>query len=116
MELGVLQQLMDDSSVSDILINGYDKIYVVKDGIMQLWEGSFSSEEELREVIKNILKPLGRTPSETNPLIDARMPDGSRINVALPPVAIDGILVSIRKFAHHLGIKDLISYGSVTGL
>ncbi|MEA3405191.1 MAG: CpaF family protein [Pseudomonadota bacterium] len=113
--LGPIEPLLADSSISDILINSYSQIYVERGGQLELTDVSFISEEHLRNKVDRMLYTTGRRVDESSPLVDARLPDGSRINIIIPPLAVDGISVSIRRFPEkHLRPKDLISFGSMT--
>ncbi len=94
----VLSSLLADSSVNDILINGTDQIYVERAGLLELTGLRFESEDELIAFAKEIAAYCGRIVDPNNPLVDARLPDGSRVNIVTPPVAIDGLSISIRKF------------------
>ncbi|MBO1923796.1 CpaF family protein [Thiomicrorhabdus sp. 6S3-12] len=113
--LGPIEPLMADPTVSDILVNGYDQIYVERAGKLELTDIAFISEEHLRNKIDRMLYLTGRRVDESSPLVDARLPDGSRINIIIPPLAVDGICVSIRRFPdQHLRAKDMISLGTMT--
>lgn len=113
--LGPIEPLMADPTVSDILINGYNQIYVERFGKLQLTDVTFISEEHLRNKVDRMLYTTGRRVDESSPLVDARLPDGSRINIIIPPLAVDGIVISIRRFPEqHLRPKDMIAYGSMT--
>lgn len=113
--LGPIEPLLADPTVSDILINGFDQIYVERGGKLELTEVRFFSEEHLRNKVERMLYNTGRRVDESSPLVDARLPDGSRINIIIPPLAVDGISVSIRRFPdNHLRPQDLIALGSMT--
>ncbi|MDG6774901.1 CpaF family protein [Thiomicrorhabdus sp. ZW0627] len=113
--LGPIEPLLADPTISDILINGYNQIYVERGGQLELSDVSFISEEHLRNKVDRMLYTTGRRVDESSPLVDARLPDGSRINIIIPPLAVDGISVSIRRFPEqHLRPKDLIAFGSMT--
>ncbi|AZR81112.1 CpaF family protein [Thiomicrospira sp. S5] len=113
--LGPIEPLLADSSVSDILINGYNQIYVERNGQLELTDVRFISEEHLRNKVDRMLYTTGRRVDESSPLVDARLPDGSRINIIIPPLAVDGISVSIRRFPEkHLRAKDMIAFGAMT--
>ena len=113
--LGPIEPLLADASISDILINGYNQIYVERGGQLELTDVSFISEEHLRNKVDRMLFATGRRVDESSPLVDARLADGSRINIIIPPLAVDGICVSIRRFPEkHLRAKDMISFGSIT--
>lgn len=96
--LGPLEPLLADPSVDDILVNQYDRIYVERKGGLELVDARFRDNEHLLNIIQRIVSPLGRRVDEKSPFVDARLPDGSRVNIVVPPVMIDGPTVSIRKF------------------
>ena len=97
--LGPLELLMADSTVSDILVNSYDQIYVERYGKLELTDVVFSDEKHLLRIIDKIVSRVGRRIDESSPMVDARLPDGSRVNAIIPPIALDGPMVSIRRFA-----------------
>jgi pilus assembly protein CpaF len=97
--LGPLELLMADSTVSDILVNSYDQIYVERRGKLELTDVVFSDEKHLLRIIDKIVSRVGRRIDESSPMVDARLPDGSRVNAIIPPIALDGPMVSIRRFA-----------------
>jgi pilus assembly protein CpaF len=97
---GPLELLMADPTVSDILVNGYDQVYVERRGRLERTSVSFSDEKHLLRIIDKIVSLVGRRIDESSPMVDARLPDGSRVNAIIPPVAIDGAMMSIRRFAH----------------
>jgi pilus assembly protein CpaF len=106
---GPLELLMADPTVSDILVNSYRQIYVERKGRLELTEVSFTDEKHLLRIIDKIVSLVGRRIDESSPMVDARLPDGSRVNAVIPPVALDGPMVSIRRFAHiPLKMEDLI--------
>ena len=96
--LGALEDLLADDAVTEIMVNGYQKIYIEKNGIVQLSPVTFTSNFHLRKVIERIVTPLGRQINESVPYVDARLRDGSRVNAVIEPLAIDGPAVTIRKF------------------
>lgn len=113
--LGPLQPLLRDGSVTEIMVNRFDQIYIEKAGKLQLSNYSFSGEEHLRRTIERIVSRIGRRIDESSPLVDARLADGSRVNAAIPPVALDGSTVVIRKFAKDpYTSKDLVATGTFT--
>jgi septum site-determining protein MinD len=113
--LGPLEELLDDPTVTDILVNNKDQIYVERRGRLELTSKKFISDDQVRAVIERIVAPLGRRIDEANPMVDARLPDGSRVNAIIPPLSVKGPSLSIRKFGHiHLSQDDLIQYGSLT--
>jgi pilus assembly protein CpaF len=97
--LGPLELLMADSTVSDILVNSYNQIYVERHGKLELTDVAFSDEKHLLRIIDKIVSRVGRRIDESSPMVDARLPDGSRVNAIIPPIALDGPMVSIRRFA-----------------
>jgi len=113
--LGPLETLLQDESVNDILVNGPQQIFVERDGKLQLTDVTFKDEKHLLRIIDKIVSAVGRRVDESNPYVDARLQDGSRFNAMVPPVAVDGSLVSIRKFKKDkLGIDDLVNFGAFT--
>lgn len=112
--LGPLEDLIADDSVTEIMVNCADEIYVERRGRITHSDVTFTSEEALLAVIERIVTPLGRRVDESSPLVDARLPDGSRVNAVIPPVALRGPSVTIRKFAKRkLTGTDLLEFGSV---
>ena len=114
--LGPLELLMADSTVSDILVNSYDQIYVERRGKLELTDVVFTDEKHLLRIIDKIVSRVGRRIDESSPMVDARLPDGSRVNAIIPPIALDGPMVSIRRFAViPLKMRDLVTrYKSLT--
>src|SRR5207244_7761838 len=116
MGLGPLEPLLQDEQVSEIMVNGPDNIYIETKGKLHPAHIKFSSEKQLRHVIDRMVAPVGRRVDESMPLCDARLADGSRVNIVLPPLALDGPSITIRKFmAKALSFDDLVSLGSVSG-
>ncbi|MFT4699387.1 MAG: pilus assembly protein CpaF [Yoonia sp.] len=113
--LGPLEILLKDDTVNDILVNGSQQIFVERDGKLELSDVTFKDEKHLMRIIDKIVSAVGRRVDESNPYVDARLQDGSRFNAMVPPVAVDGSLVSIRKFKKDkLGIEDLVRFGAFT--
>lgn len=100
--LGPLESFLKDEEISEIMINGPDQIYIEKKGQIHFSPRSFHSEEQVRSIIERIVAPLGKRVDESSPLVDARLPDGSRVNVILPPLSLKGPIVTIRRFSHKL--------------
>jgi pilus assembly protein CpaF len=96
--LGPLEVLLSDSAVEEVMVNGHSRVFVERRGLLEETDVAFASEEELRDAIERILAPLGRRVDELSPMVDARLADGSRVNVVIPPLAIDGPTLSIRRF------------------
>lgn len=115
MGLGPLETLLKDETVNDILVNGPKRIFIERAGKLQLTDITFKDERHLLRIIDKIVSAVGRRVDESNPYCDARLADGSRFNCMVPPVAVDGSLVSIRKFKKDkLGVPDLVSFGAFT--
>ena len=113
--LDVLQELLDDPSVTEIMINGPHDIFIEKNGQLFKTDLRFSSEERLESVVTTIASEINRTVNESNPICDARLKDGSRVNIVMPPVALNGAVVTIRKFPEDpWTIEKLIQIGSLT--
>ncbi len=113
--LGPLETLLKDDTVNDILVNGPQQIFVERAGKLELTDVTFKDERHLLRIIDKIVSAVGRRVDESNPYVDARLKDGSRFNAMVPPVAVDGSLVSIRKFKKDkLGIDDLVQFGAFT--
>lgn len=113
--LGPLEELLRDPSITEVMVNAHDKIYVERKGKLTLTPKRFRSDDQLIEAIKRIVAPLGRRIDESVPLVDARLKDGSRVNAVIPPLAVSGPTLTIRRFsAKPLGAEDLIKMGGVT--
>jgi len=112
---GPLEQYLRDPDVSEIMVNGHDQIYVERAGRLFPVDGAFADETHLRRVIDKIVAAVGRRVDEASPMVDARLPDGSRVNAVVAPVALDGSLLTIRKFAvDPLTVDDLVGSGTLT--
>ncbi len=112
---GPLEVYLRDPAVSEIMVNGHDQIYIEREGRLYPVEASFADEAHLRRIIEKIVARVGRRVDESSPMVDARLPDGSRVNAVVPPVALDGSLLTIRKFAAEpLTIGHLIHFGTMT--
>lgn len=114
-KLDVLQELVDDSGITEIMINGPDHIFIEQKGRLLESELHFESEEKLQDVIQQIVSDCNRTVNEASPIVDARLQNGARVNVVLNPVALNGPIVTIRRFPDKpITMEDLVSFGSVT--
>jgi pilus assembly protein CpaF len=114
--LGPLEELLADPAVEEVMVNGPGRVYVERRGLLEETDVRFESEEDLRNAIERILAPLGRRVDELSPMVDARLADGSRVNVVIPPLAIDGPALSIRRFgATRPGPERLVEIGTLTG-
>lgn len=112
--LGPLEILLSDPAVSEVMVNGPDRVFVERGGRIEPTPVAFADEEELRNAIERILAPLGRRVDELSPMVDARLADGSRVNVVIPPLAIDGPAISIRRFgAERPGPDRLVELGTL---
>ncbi len=113
--LGPLEDLLSDPAVTEIMVNRYDQIYIERKGKLTLSEITFSGEKAVVGAIERIVAPLGRRIDESSPMVDARLKDGSRVNAVIPPLALKGANITIRKFSKEkLKDKDLIKFGSIT--
>lgn len=113
--LDVLQELIDDPEVTEIMVNGARKIFYEKRGRLYQWNKSFSSEEKLQDVIQQIVGNSNRMVNELHPIVDTRLENGSRVNIVLKPVAIDGTALSIRRFPEHpVTMEQLIEWHSLS--
>jgi pilus assembly protein CpaF len=113
--LGPLEDLLADPAVEELMVNGSDEVFVERRGQIEPAEACFADEEELRNAIERILAPLGRRVDELSPMVDARLADGSRVNVVIPPLAVDGPVLSIRRFGvRRPGPRELLELGTLT--
>lgn len=113
--LDILQELTEDPKVTEIMINGKDHIFIERDGRLYQWEKQFSSTEKLEDVIQQIVAKCNRTVNEASPIVDARLENGSRVNVVLAPVALNGPIVTIRRFPEKpIRMDDLKRFGAIT--
>src|SRR5207247_575632 len=113
--LGPIEPLLADSRVSDILVNGPNRIYVEREGILQRTDLFFNDTQHLMQIIDRIVSRVGRRVDESSPMVDARLLDGSRVNAIIPPLALDGPSMSIRRFGgHKLSAQAYIANGTLT--
>ncbi|HQP98246.1 MAG TPA: CpaF family protein, partial [bacterium] len=112
---GPLEPLLKDPEVSDILVNNFQEVYIEKHGKIQKAEVAFQDDRHLLQIIDRIVSRVGRRVDEISPMVDARLPDGSRVNAIIPPIALDGPALSIRRFgANPLSLENLLNNGSIT--
>ena len=112
---GPLEPLLRDDGITEIMVNGPDNIFIERNGKLERVEVSFESEEHLTRIIDRIVSPLGRRIDESSPMVDARLPDGSRVNAIIPPLSLNGPTLTIRKFSKvPLTVDDLIRFGTIT--
>ena len=113
--LGPLEVLLRDQAISDILVNRHDQIYIERDGLIEPTDLRFKDDRHLFRIIERIVSSVGRRIDESSPMVDARLPDGSRVNAIIPPLALDGPVLSIRRFrTDRLGADDLVERNSLT--
>jgi len=111
--LGPIEPLLKDQAITDILVNRYDKVYIERSGRLEFTDVRFRDNGHLRQIIDRIVAHVGRRVDEVSPMVDARLPDGSRVNAIIPPLALDGPALSIRRFgARPLQLEDLLRHGS----
>jgi len=113
--LGVLGKIITDKSITEIMINGYDRIFVERNGHLEQLTETFESKENLQNIITKFVQEMNRSVNESDPIVDTRLEDGSRVNVVLNPIALDGPVVTIRRFPEEgMTVRKLIQYGSIT--
>lgn len=113
-KLDLLQELIDDTAITEIMINGTDSIFVEREGQLFCWGGNFE-KERLQDVIQQIVADCNRMVNESSPIVDARLKNGSRVNIVMNPIALNGPIVTIRRFPDHpIQMEDLLRYGSIT--
>lgn len=114
-KLDVLSDLLEDETITEVMINGAGKIFIERKGRISRVEKAFASEEKLYDVIQQIVAATNRIVNETTPIVDTRLADGSRVNIVLPPASVEGCIVSIRRFPKNpMTMKELIAIGSLT--
>ncbi len=112
---GLLDQIIKDDTITEVMINGPKNIFIEKSGKLMKLKESFESEEKLQDIIQRIVAQAGREVNQANPIVDTRLPEGSRVNVVLPPISLKGAIVTIRKFSKEpMTVEKLIQYGSIT--
>ena len=113
--LDILQELVDDKTVSEIMVNGAGKIFIERNGKTEVWERRCEKPEQLEDIIQQIVGRVNRVVNVSSPIVDARLEDGSRVHIVLPPVSLNGPVVTIRKFPEPITMEKLIRFGAVTG-
>ncbi|HVM51767.1 MAG TPA: CpaF family protein [Acidimicrobiales bacterium] len=112
---GPIERFLNDPTVTEVMVNGLSNVYIERGGILHRTDVRFAAEEHLRHVIDRIVAAVGRRIDESSPMVDARLPDGSRVNAIIPPLSVDGPILTIRKFAHERwGVDDLVGFGTLT--
>lgn len=115
-KLDILQELIEDSTVTEIMVNGLDSLFVERRGELIQWTSGFESEEKLGDVIQQIVSECNRVVNESSPMVDARLKDGSRVHVVMKPIALNGPIITIRRFPEKpIQMQDLIDYQAITG-
>jgi pilus assembly protein CpaF len=113
--LGPLEPLLADPTITEVMVNGHNQIYFERKGVLHVSDRAFRDEDLVMRIIEKIVSPIGRRIDESSPMVDARLADGSRVNCIIPPLALDGPTITIRKFSKDpLQVDDLIAYGSLT--
>ena len=113
--MDILQELVEEEEVTEIMINGTQGIFIERKGRLLQWDKNFASKEKLEDVIQQIVAKCNRAVNEASPIVDARLENGARVNIVLAPVALNGPIVTIRRFpSHPIGMTDLLAYGSLT--
>lgn len=113
--LGILDEILSDDSITEVMINGPDNIFVEREGRLYRVNRRFESQKYLEDIIQRIVGKTGREVNQANPIVDTRLPDGSRVNVVLPPISLSGPIVTIRKFSKTpMTVQQLLKYGSIT--
>ena len=113
--LGLLDSIIKDDQITEVMINGPDDIFIEKEGKLYKLEQKFEDEKQLEDIVQKIVGRAGREVNQANPIVDTRLPDGSRVNVVLPPISLNGATVTIRKFSKTpMTIEQLLNYGSIT--
>ncbi|NLI93723.1 MAG: CpaF family protein [Peptococcaceae bacterium] len=112
---GPISPLLKDDSISEIMVNGPNQVYVERHGIVELSNVTFHDDQHVQHIIEKIVAPIGRRIDESQPMVDARLPDGSRVNAVIPPLSLKGPVITIRKFSRDpYGVEDLITFGTLT--
>ena len=113
--LGLLDSILKDDDITEVMINGPQHIFIEKNGKLQKLQQCFDSERQLEDIVQKIVGQAGREVNQANPIVDTRLPDGSRVNVVLPPISLNGAIVTIRKFSKKpMTVTQLLKYGSIT--
>ena len=113
--LGILDSIIHDDTITEVMINGPDHVFIEQNGKVRRISDTFENEQKLEDIIQRVVGMAGREVNQANPIVDTRLPDGSRVNVVLPPISLKGAIVTIRKFSKEpMTIAKLIEYGSIT--
>ena len=112
--LDILQELLDAKDITEIMVNGKDDIFVEKCGKVEKWDKCFANNEVLEDMIQQIVSKVNRVVNVSSPIADARLEDGSRVHIVLPPISLDGPIITIRKFPEVISMERMISYGTLS--
>ena len=113
--LGILDSIIHDDTITEVMINGPDHVFIEQNGRVRRISDTFENEQKIEDIIQRVVGMAGREVNQANPIVDTRLPDGSRVNVVLPPISLNGAIVTIRKFSKEpMTIAKLIEYGSIT--
>ena len=112
--LDILQELLDAKDITEIMVNGKDDIFVEKGGKVEKWDKCFANNEVLEDMIQQIVSKVNRVVNVSSPIADARLEDGSRVHIVLPPISLDGPIITIRKFPEVISMDRMISYGTLS--
>ena len=112
--MDIIEELLQDREVTEIMINGPDRIFIERRGHMMLWKSHFETRDALEDLVQQMVSRVNRTVNASSPIADARLPDGSRVHVVLPPLSLEGPVVTIRKFPHALTMEEMIAGGSIS--
>lgn len=113
--LDILQELIDDNSVTEIMVNGTEGIFIERNGCLMLWDKCFASRERLEDIAQQIVGSCNRIVNESVPIVDARLNNGARVNIVMPPVALNGPIITIRRFPEHpIQMEQLVRWGTVS--
>ena len=115
LSFGPIEPLLRDESISEIMVNGPDSVWIERAGQLEETDVKFENDDHVRRIIDRIVAPLGRRCDEASPMVDARLPDGSRVNAIIPPISLIGPVITIRKFSREaLTMQNLVQFGSIT--
>src|SRR5688572_8072669 len=115
LSFGPIEPLLRDETISEIMVHGPDSVYIERSGQLEETDVKFENDDHVRRIIDRIVAPLGRRCDEASPMVDARLPDGSRVNAIIPPISLIGPVITIRKFSREaLTMQNLVQFGSIT--
>ena len=113
--LDILQELLDDNSITEIMVNGMEGIFIERKGMLQRWEKSFGNQEKIKDIVQQIVAGCNRVANESSAIVDARLPGGARVNAVMPPIALNGPIITIRRFPDQpIRMEELIAWNSIS--